>query len=168
MFTYFKRKNKTRLFFEFFSVESCQLCARMSLSPIWDPGCHFMMSDVGIIADRLRLRWHSPVATPSPSPASALVGRPEAAPQPGPTSRPLEPGPGAPEAGSGGVRPEWGQSEANAHHHCRAIEIQAIGQHFSLKRPQWYLSLYTKWTNKYQYSDESSRSASLILLFWHG
>ena len=98
------------------------------------------------------------VATPSPAPATALVGRPEAAPRPGPTSRPQEPGAGPLEAGCEAKRPGVRPLRTNARHRNRAIEIQAIGQHFSLKRPQWYLTLYTKWTNKYQYSDESPRA----------
>ena len=64
-----------------------------------------VITDVSAWPDLLRLKSSPPVATPSPAPAAALVGRPEAAPRPGPTSRPLSPGLEAPEAGSRGVRP---------------------------------------------------------------
>ena len=95
-----------------------------------------VITDVSAWPDLLRLKSSPPVATPSPAPATALVGRPEAAPRPGPTSRPQKPGLGPSEAGCEAQRPGVKPLRTNARHRNRAIEIQAIGQHFSLKRPQ--------------------------------
>lgn len=123
--------------------------------PCLNPRVWSLMSPRGLTSSD----WSPLRLWPHPAPPPPLPWLAGLRPLPGP-ARPR----GLCHPASGPRRPdqaEWGRVRplrANARHRSRAIEIQAIGQHFSLKRPQWYLTLYTKWTNKYQYSDERPRS----------